>query len=53
MKVGSKADEELEKIERQIAQLELITGPQPEAQKQIRALQEAGDRTAQTGESTG
>ncbi len=40
MKVGGKADLELEKIERQIAQLELITGQQPEAQKQIRALQE-------------
>jgi acetyl-CoA carboxylase carboxyl transferase subunit alpha len=40
MKVGSKADQELEKIERQIAQLEMATGSQPEAQKQIRALQE-------------
>jgi len=40
MKVGSKAEQELEKIERQIAQLELITGRQPDAQKQIRALQE-------------
>jgi acetyl-CoA carboxylase carboxyl transferase subunit alpha len=40
MKVGTKAEQELEKIERQIAQLELITGRQPDAQKQIRALQE-------------
>jgi acetyl-CoA carboxylase carboxyl transferase subunit alpha len=40
MKVGSKADEELEKIERQIAQLELVTSGRPDAQKQIKALQE-------------
>jgi acetyl-CoA carboxylase carboxyl transferase subunit alpha len=40
MKVGSKAEQELEKIERQIAQLEMVTGSQPEAQKQLRALQE-------------
>jgi acetyl-CoA carboxylase carboxyl transferase subunit alpha len=38
MKAGSKADQELERIERQIAQLESVAGSNYEAQKQLRTL---------------
>ncbi|PSH05614.1 MAG: acetyl-CoA carboxylase carboxyl transferase subunit alpha [Acidobacteria bacterium] len=38
MEAGIKADQELEKIERQIAQLEQVAGDNDEAQKQIREL---------------
>lgn len=38
MEVGTKADRELEKVERQIAQLESVAGVNSDAQKQLRAL---------------
>jgi acetyl-CoA carboxylase carboxyl transferase subunit alpha len=38
MEAGSKADQELEKVERQIAQLESVAGSNHEAQKQLRIL---------------
>ncbi len=38
MEAGSKADQELEKVERQIAQLETVAEGNPEAQKQLRTL---------------
>ena len=38
MEAGTKADQELEKVERQIAQLESVAGGNQEAQKQLRAL---------------
>jgi acetyl-CoA carboxylase carboxyl transferase subunit alpha len=40
MEAGAKADKELEKVERQIAQLKTIAGDNHEAQKQLRALHE-------------
>jgi acetyl-CoA carboxylase carboxyl transferase subunit alpha len=43
MEAGTKADQELEKIERQIAQLESVAGGNNEAQKQLRALQDRVD----------
>lgn len=43
MKAGSKADQELERIERQIAQLESVAGSNAEAQKQLRALHDRVD----------
>lgn len=39
MEAGSKADQELEQVERQIAQLETVAEGNPEARKQLRALQ--------------
>jgi acetyl-CoA carboxylase carboxyl transferase subunit alpha len=38
MEAGTKADRELEKVERQIAQLESVAGSNNEAQQQLRAL---------------
>ncbi len=38
MEAGTKADQELEKVERQIAHLETVAGSNHEAQKQLRAL---------------
>jgi acetyl-CoA carboxylase carboxyl transferase subunit alpha len=38
MEAGTKADQELEKVERQIAQLESVAGSNHEAQKQLRVL---------------
>ena len=49
MKAGIKADQELENVERQIAQLESVAGSNREAQKQLRVLQEPGRGTAQAG----
>ncbi len=43
MEVGTKADPELEKIERQIAQLEAVATGNPEAQKQLRILHDRVD----------
>ena len=43
MEAGTKADQELEKIERQIAQLESVAGSNSEAQKQLRALHDRVD----------
>ena len=50
MEAGTKADQELEKVERQIAQLESVAGSNQEAQKQLRALHGRVDGTAQAGE---
>jgi acetyl-CoA carboxylase carboxyl transferase subunit alpha len=38
MEAGTKADQELERVERQIAQLESVAGSNNEAQRQLRAL---------------
>jgi acetyl-CoA carboxylase carboxyl transferase subunit alpha len=43
MEAGTKADQELEKIERQIAQLETVASGNPEAQKQLRILHDRVD----------
>jgi len=43
MEAGTKADQELEKVERQIAQLELVAEGNQEAQKQLRALHDRVD----------
>ena len=50
MEAGIKADQELDNVERQIAQLESVAGSNQEAQKQLRDLQRAGRGTAQAGE---
>ena len=50
MKAGTKADQELDNVERQIAQLESVAGSNQEAQKQLRALHEPGRGTPQAGE---
>ena len=43
MEVATKADQELEKVERQIAQLEAVATGNQEAQKQLRVLHERVD----------
>jgi acetyl-CoA carboxylase carboxyl transferase subunit alpha len=43
MEAGTKADQELGRVERQIAQLESVAGGNQEAQKQLRDLQERVD----------
>jgi acetyl-CoA carboxylase carboxyl transferase subunit alpha len=43
MEAGTKADQELQRVERQIAQLEGAAEGNPEAQKQLQALQERVD----------
>jgi acetyl-CoA carboxylase carboxyl transferase subunit alpha len=43
MEAGTKADQELEKVERQIAQLESVAGSNNDAQKQLRSLHDRVD----------
>ena len=43
MEAGTKTDQELEKVERQIAQLEEVASGNQEAQKQLRTLHDRVD----------